>query len=67
MINFGGKQFPPMPKPEDFGITEDWEAAGRVAQGTIFPSVFAGGKAKVDAYRSALEAWKLAVREIGGA
>jgi hypothetical protein len=44
-------QIPPMPKPEDFGITqEDWSH-------TYYDS----SKAKIAAYKEAVEAWKHAV------
>lgn len=43
-------QLPPMPKPEDFGITQDdWEHPNNVP-----------GAVKFKAYYAALEAWKQA-------
>ncbi len=44
-------QIPPMPKPEDFGITDDDWNWGALSQ-------------KVCAYKEALEVWKHAVASI---
>jgi hypothetical protein len=50
-------EMPEMPKPEDFGITdEDWANYLRGNERGIFYSH--GGYAKVEAYHGALEAWK---------
>jgi hypothetical protein len=46
-------QLPPMPKPEDFGIKDnEWDE---------FTNVF---KAKIRAYKEAVDAWKQAVSSV---
>jgi hypothetical protein len=54
-----GKNYPPMPKPEDFGVSDF-----NFGLAAVFGSQSFSG-AKVAAYQNALEAWKEAVREIG--
>lgn len=44
-------QLPPMPKPEDFGITEeDWRRYGY--------ALSYGSTNKIDAYKEAVKAWE---------
>ena len=53
-----GKNYPPMPKPEDFGIIDyNWVGA------KIF-GPYSLSAAKIEAYERALQAWKEAVRDI---
>jgi hypothetical protein len=56
MSNMFNIQLPPMPKPADFGITDDtwYEAAG----GGMSAARDSAAKAKIKAYEDALAAWQ---------
>ena len=50
---------PPMPKPEDFGITEaDWSNCHTLRRGEVDEHYKRSARAKVAAYNTALETWK---------
>ena len=54
-------QLPPMPKPDDFGITDEtWEHAKEGGY-----SDTKAAKAKIKAYEDALAAWRSAAEAIG--
>lgn len=56
-VNFG-KNYPPMPKPEDFGIIDyNWVGAKIFGYGSL-------SAAKIEAYERSLQVWKEAVRDV---
>ena len=57
------KDLPPMPKPQDFGITDyDWTMSGPISG--FLPCTSGGSIAKIQAYYSALEVWKFAIQQM---
>jgi hypothetical protein len=52
-LDGGQRRLPPMPKPEDFGITSDhWSCHS--------DSVYPGSINKINAYKEAVKAWERA-------
>jgi hypothetical protein len=53
---------PPMPKPEDFGITDEiWKHASAIGPLLSETDVTRAARARITAYKEALAAWKDAV------